>query len=127
MKKEKGQSLIEVLVALAVAIVVVLALVRVTTTSVRNAAFARNQALATKYAQETIEKIRAYRDETDWTTFINNCESPPGLSNLPPPFSRTITCSGSEDDKRNILVEVSWVDAHGTHKSELKTRLTNWR
>lgn len=127
MKKNQGQSLIEMVVAIAVVLIVIVALVAITTVSIRNANFSRNQALATKYAQEGIEKVRAYRDQVDWETiFISNCQNPPGLTPPPSPFARTITCFGS-GDTREAKVVVSWADAQGTHKSELTTRLTNWK
>jgi len=127
MKKTSGQSLLEMLVAIAVVLIVIVALVTVTTISVRNASFSRNQALATKYAQETIEKIREYRAKVDWNTFVDNCHTPPDLPSLPSPFSRTISCSKSGGDSREITVNISWTDAKGTHKSELTTRLTKWK
>jgi Tfp pilus assembly protein PilV len=60
---QKGQSLIEVVIALSIAIIVAVAFTNVTITSVRNAQFAKNQNLATKYAQQTIEYLRAIRDQ----------------------------------------------------------------
>jgi len=125
MKKAKGQSLIEVVVAIGIVVIVIVALVAVTTVSVRNASFSRNQALATKYAQEAIEKIRDYRARVAWDIFTNNCQNPPDLPSIPSSFSRTISCSGS-GDSREIKVTVSWTDFKGTHKSELTTRLTKW-
>ncbi|HUS59771.1 MAG TPA: prepilin-type N-terminal cleavage/methylation domain-containing protein [Nevskiaceae bacterium] len=124
MRREKGQSLIEVLVALAVMAIVILALVRVTTVSIRNATFAKNRALATKYAQEGMEKVRAYRDEVVWETFTSNC--PPTLDALPLPFTRTVACTGSGDE-RDIIVIVSWSEAGIPHESKLVTHLTNWK
>lgn len=126
--KEKGQSLIEVVGALAIALIVILALVRVTVTSMRNANFAKNQALATQYAQEGMEKIRAYRDQNDWSTFVANCNTT--LTSLvpPTPFSLSpasgCTCGA---DSCTITEVITWTDAQGTHKSELTTRLTNWQ
>lgn len=60
--KDQGQSLMEVVVAVAAAILVVSALVFATIFSLRNANFAKNQAQATKLAQEGIERVRAGRD-----------------------------------------------------------------
>ena len=54
----RGQSIIEVVVALALIAVVVLGLVKVTIISINNASFARDQQGATKYAQEGIENAR---------------------------------------------------------------------
>ena len=126
---EKGQALLEIVVALAVVVIVVSALVKLITISIKNASFARNESLATKYAQEAIEKVRAYRDENTWDAFVSSCSSKPdlGLSDPPPPFSLLpISCADS-GDSRTVKVTVSWTDAQGTHESELTTYLTNWQ
>lgn len=60
--QQKGQSLLEVIVAVAVGILVVSALVFATIFSLRNANFAKNQTQATKYAQAGIERVRVGRD-----------------------------------------------------------------
>lgn len=62
MRSEVGQSLVELIVVVAVIIIVLGALVFATIASIRNASFAKNQAQATKYAQEGLEKVRAGRD-----------------------------------------------------------------
>lgn len=130
MRREKGQSLVEVLIALAVILVVVLALVVAVTYSIRNAAFGRNQALATKYAQENLERIRAYKEQNTWATFTANCNNASAMSLLAPPLPfnlGAINCNVISDDSREVTVVVSWVDSQGTHQSTLTTRLTNWR
>lgn len=58
----KGQTLIEVIVVAMVGILVVTALTFAVIFSLRNAGFAKNQAQATKLAQEGIEKVRGMRD-----------------------------------------------------------------
>ena len=126
MKKNQGQSLVEMVIAIGVVLIVIVALVAVTTISVRNASFSRNQVLATRYAQEAIEKIREYRASVDWNTFTLNCQNPPNLSSISSFFSRTITCEDN-GDSRKITVTILWTDAKGTHKSELITRLTKWK
>lgn len=60
----KGQSLVELIVVVAVIVIVVGALVFATIASIRNASFAKNQAQATKYAQEGLERVRSGRDRT---------------------------------------------------------------
>lgn len=62
--KESGQSLLEVIIAMTVGILVVVALVFATVFSLRNAAFAKNSAQATKLAQEGIERVRTGRDRS---------------------------------------------------------------
>lgn len=62
MLSEKGATLMELVVVVAVAAIVVGALVFATIASLRNASFSKNQAQATKLAQEGIERVRAGRD-----------------------------------------------------------------
>lgn len=62
MYSEKGQTLLEMVVVIAVALLVVSALTFATIASLRNSQFAKNQAQATKLAQEGVEKVRSIRD-----------------------------------------------------------------
>jgi len=128
-----GQSLIEMVVAIAVVVIVILALVAITTTSIRNAAFSRNQVLATKYAQGWIEEARGLRDSQPESSFFvdGSCTVPISAAGI---FNRSRTCNltteiidGQEKKTMTVVVTVSWTDAQGTHKSELTTRLTNWK
>lgn len=59
---EKGQSLIEALLALAFAVVIITAVVIAVITSLNNTTFTRNQNLASQYAQEGIDIARNMRD-----------------------------------------------------------------
>jgi len=129
--KEKGQSLIEVVAALAIALLVLLALVRVTIVSMRNANFAKNQALATQYAQEAMEWIRSQRD-ADWGNLSANTYCLNTLSwstgtcgyTLDGIFKREAVLTPDGTDKFLVTVTVSW--ASGEHKSELTSYLTEW-
>ncbi len=134
MSKESGQSLVEMIVAIAVMIVVVTALISVTTTSMRNASFSRDQALATKYAQDAIENVRSQRDHLNsWNAFATECikiNCGTILSGVSYPSLFTLACNcgcPAPGDMCEVTVSVSWTDAKGGHKSELKTRLTNWK
>lgn len=60
----KGQTLLEVIVTSAVGILVVSALTFAVIFSLRNATLAKNQAQATKLAQEGIERVRSGRDKS---------------------------------------------------------------
>ena len=64
-----GQSLYEVIFALGIAALVLTGIVSLAATSVRNSAFTRNNAQATKYAQEATEWLRGERD-ADWGAFV---------------------------------------------------------
>lgn len=59
---EAGQTLLELIVVVTVSVLVVGALVFATIASLRNASFSKNQAQATKLAQEGIERVRTARD-----------------------------------------------------------------
>ncbi|MBU3957076.1 prepilin-type N-terminal cleavage/methylation domain-containing protein [Patescibacteria group bacterium] len=124
-KRRNGQSLIEVLAALAVVVIVILALITVTTISIRNATFAKNQSLATNYAQELIEKARDLRDSDKEAFFTDEslCDKP---TDSVPPFTLERVCTLVGEDKMQVLATATWTDAHGDHKSELYTELTKW-
>lgn len=122
--REKGQTLVEVVVALGVAILVITALVAATTTAVRNAQFAKNQSLATKYAQEGMEKARTLRDQNP-TSFWNKSGSESEAIGI---FTRVTTYNELENDKKmEVKVTVSWTEGSRTHKSEQVSYLTKWQ
>lgn len=62
---QKGQTLLELLVVMTIVSVVIGGLVFAIIGSIRNASFAKNQAEATKFAQEAIERVRSGRDRDD--------------------------------------------------------------
>jgi len=125
MKKNNGQSLVEMVVAVGILVLVILALVALTTVSIHNASFSRNQALATKYAQEWIEEARKLRDTQPESDFFvdKSCSA----SDVVGIFTRTRTCKLIDENTMEVKVIVSWADAKGTHKSELTTYLTKWK
>lgn len=71
LNNQKGQSLIELLVVITIVVIVVGALVFAIIASIRNATFAKNQAQATKLAQEGIEKTRSVRDRDDSVSYLS--------------------------------------------------------
>ena len=86
---ERGQSLLEVVIALAVIVIIVGALTFATISSIRNAQVAKARAQATKLAQEGIEWVRTGRDRNQsiagmastspcvdsWNASNTNCSS----------------------------------------------------
>lgn len=66
----RGQTLIEVLVALALAALIISAISIAVITSLNNAIFSKNQNSATQYAQEGMEIMKRLKD-TNWNTFNN--------------------------------------------------------
>ena len=68
-KSEKGQSLIEIIVALALASLVAVGLVRVTTTSIKGSRYSSDQSKITALAQKQIAKIVDHENQS--TSFWN--------------------------------------------------------
>jgi len=84
-KKEKGQTLIEVLIALAAAVAIISAIAITVVTSLSNVEFTKNQNLATQYAREGMEVVRQMA-RNSWPTFttftsVNYC-LPQGATSL---------------------------------------------
>ncbi len=147
LRKEKGQTLLEVLVALAVVVLVIVALIKATTYSLKGSDFSKTQALATRYAQEAIEWTRAERDKSwdnladrssaDGSTYCLTSLSWPGAGGCSESgfleadnrFKREVVLKnvGGEGNRIEVRVEVSWQDASGEHHSRLETYLSNWR
>ncbi len=127
MRERKGQSLIEVIVAMAVAIIIVGGLLVAVIVAVRNSQFAKSQVQATKYAEEGMENTRQQRD-TDWDTFWAKKDTTDGPAVISGTiFSRSVKyedVSGGADDKMKVTVTVSWTDTVGPHKSELVSYFT---
>ncbi len=80
---KKGQTLIEVLVALATSVVIASAIITLAIYSLNNTQFSKAQSLATQYAQEGMEIVRSIRDD-DYTTYQNLF--------LASPVTKTIYC-----------------------------------
>lgn len=153
MLNERGQSLFEVVVAIGLSALILTGVASLAAGSVRNSSFSRNNAQATKFAQDQIEWLRGRRD-AGWNAFTpslnSGCSGTFSLGGNCPitgtMFTRTatFTCSffnagtggtsivgcGSGGDSINIVdvaVAVNWSDAQGTHSVRSNTRFTNWR
>lgn len=148
-----AQSLFEVVFTLAVAAIVLTGIVSLAATAVRNSIFARNNALATRYAQETSEWLRQLRDSSSaWATFSGKASGFPGTSYclqslgavLPPSgncastayisdtrFIREATLilrtTDSLDDTVEAIIAVKWPDAQGLHEVKTTTQYTRWQ
>ena len=123
-KKESGQSIVEVLIAFVIIVVILLALVRITVSSIRNANFSKNEAIATQHSQELIEEARDLREQNSETFFVE--DGPCGKTDEISIFRRSRTCI-LDGDTMTVDVVVSWTDGSGIHQSELSTYLTDWK
>jgi Tfp pilus assembly protein PilV len=66
--REKGQSLIEVMVALGVSVIIVTAIVMAVVLAIVNTQFAKTQNLATYFAKQGLEILRQ-SSRSDWNNF----------------------------------------------------------
>ena len=142
-----GQSLFEVIFALAVASIVMIGIVTLAASSVRNSTFSRNNAFATRFVQETSEWLRELRDGNDWVTFssyangsgVTYCLPSLGVS-FPPQgtcaiddyingtiFIREVILTLISPDIVDVEITVEWSDAQGLHQIRSVTQLTNWQ
>ncbi len=138
----KGQTLIEVLIALGVVAVIVSSIAALITTSLSNAQFGRNQNQASVYGQEGMELVRRIRD-SDYPTFTTytgtycvakdqttlgvasgSCTTP----NIDTLFIRSIQIEqgGCGVNLARVIVSVSWNDSkcqagNSCHKSQLSS------
>ncbi len=69
----KGQSLFELIVAVAFISLVVLAVIGLATKSIDNSSFSRNRTLASRYTQSAVEWLRSQRDN-DWNAFASRAQ-----------------------------------------------------
>ncbi len=137
-----GQSLFEVIIALAISAIVITALVSLVSNSIQNAAFSRNKTLAANYAQEATEWIRGQRD-TDIDLFVLNAVGTRCLNSLSwngpcaagavipnTPFTRQTTFTTFNPGGKTIIevdVSVSWTDSKGSHETRSATNFSDWR
>lgn len=71
---QRGQSLIEVLIALAAAVAIAAAIAVTVITSLNNVDFTKNQNLATQYSREGLEVVRQLA-KNNWTNFTSTYQS----------------------------------------------------
>lgn len=151
-KKQSGQTLFELIMAISVCVVIVTAIVVVTTNSLSNSTFSKNNAGATRFSQEALEWVRSERDK-NWTTVYEKsgtvsqyyclpsltwptagaCGANQSIPNTV--FLRQISLTRRDLDGNisngqetvEVFVVVSWNDGSGLHQSTLTTQFTDWK
>lgn len=147
---EVGQSLFELVVAIAISALIIVAIVSLTTNSIQNSNFSKNKALAATYAQQATEWLRGQRD-TDPTIFFTTATTPAWcLQNLSSgfttpavnpvtdctgkipgtPFNRWVTFTQNLQGGKMVVeadVVVSWIDSQGMHEVISATNLADLR
>lgn len=152
MKFENGQSIFELVMAIAISALIVVAIVSLATLSIRNSGFSKNKALAATYVQQAAEWLRGQRGD-DMTVFetgivkaenvarcfnvlgwdsLNACPAGDKISGTP--FTREVTFSQTDTVKNGSVITVydadivvSWSDAQGIHEVASATSFSDWR
>ena len=149
--RQKGQSLFEVVLALAIATIIIVAMVALAASAVRNSNFSKNKTLATRYSQEATEWLRGERDadfdaffaraanplyclkSLSWTeATIGGCSAGQEIADTvfkrEVGFARsTIIVGGLPKNVVEAEVNVYWQDAQGVHEVRSVTNFTDWR
>lgn len=139
----KGQSLVEVLVAIAVVVVVLIALVAAVLVAVRGVRFSKEKVRANFLAQEGLEWVRNQRDSFGWADFagyasgtgqkyclqdlslgqLGDCGESQTIEAI---FTREVTLALAGSDGVKITVSVTWDDGNNQFASEVDTHLYRW-
>lgn len=143
----RGQSLFELVVAIAISALVIVAMVSLATNSIKNSNYSRNKALAASYAQQTTEWLRGQRDSAPDSFFVST-QTPswclPTLAFTKPiaissnctdvisdtVFRRWVSFTTSVPAGKNVVeadVTVSWTDSGGIHEVRSTTNFSDWR
>lgn len=136
----RGQSLVEVIVAVGIVILLVTGLLVGTTNAIRSSQFSTMKSRATRYSQEGLEITRNLRD-TSWVSFSAKsgpwCLSEDGTwtqgnptcpVNIANRFTRTMTFTWDAGNNRmKVDSLVSWKDGVAVHTSQIITYFTQWK
>lgn len=146
----RGQSLFELVVAIAISALVIVAIVSLVASSIRNANYSKNNGLASSFAQSATEWLRSERDR-NIGNFMVNAQSPkwcikdsplttsswsqvgacgandyiPGTIFLREARFTNTTVSGKTVVQTDVVV--TWTDAQGIHVVTNTTNFTDWR
>ena len=149
----KGQSMFELVIAIGVSALIIVILVSLVSSALQNAAFAKNETLAGKYAENATEWLRGQRDKStdvflteinkslgtqkcfnslDWTSTGPCTEGVVVDANSDAtPFTREIKFISLSNDPAKIIIEadatVYWTDSKGKHTVTSATDFSDWR
>ena len=144
---QEGQSLFEIMLALAVSTLIIVAIVSLASNAIRNTTYSRNKTLATRFSQEATEWLRGERD-ADFTVFetraliplyclpslswatssIGSCSSGQEIVNSI--FRREVTFATSLVNGKTLIqagIKVYWTDGQGQHEVRSVTNFSDWR
>ena len=142
-----GQTLLEAVVAISLVTLILSAIVSAINFSLSNTQYARNKALATKYAQEVVEWLRQQRESLGWSDFYNqatdtqrvyclnslaswpvsgSCAGGSVISGTSMTRQATLDGNAGNRDRVSINILITWPQGSRTASVELDTYLTQW-
>ena len=123
-KHAKGQTIIEVLIAIGAGVLILTTIASTAVITIRNARFSKQKTEALKYLQEGIENVRIARDNAaTWEDFMVLVWADESLSEG---MTRTTTVTMTQSDRVTVIVTVFWDDAQGRHEFSSTTLLSQW-
>lgn len=141
---QSGQSLFELVVAIAISALVIVAIVSLVTNALRSATFSKNNAAANALASQAVEWLRSERDN-DISVFLTNASTPywcfanldwttPGICAVGNQINSLFTREGNFQiatvSGKTIIqstIKVTWTDSQGDHEINNSTDFTDWR
>ena len=133
----RGQSLIEILIAISAITIVLVSLVAASTRALSGSVWARTQALATKFSEDQMEKIRSYRDRNglENITCADKCFLNDSLTKLTAlqiidvvSVWFTVAIPGTcPSGNRQVTAISEWADGAGTHQAKLISCFSLWQ
>jgi len=144
-----GQSLFEVILAIAVSAIILTGIVSLSSTSVNTSTVSKNKSQANRYTSQAMEFIRKEKAFTGWNAFrttigtdpwclkklefssdtAHACGSseylqdPVGINTI---FIRQLTILSATINEINFEIRVGWIDDKGTHETRTVSTLTDW-
>lgn len=144
-----GQSLFEVVVAVAVSSLIITAIVALAASSIQNSSYSRDKTIASNYVQETLEWLRQEKERDpalfrsyvvnitgadmtycfkslSWPVNPNTCSAEENIEDTK--FFREVTfpaCDGICDTGIvEVRITVTWQDSKGSHIISSSSELT---
>ena len=116
LKRSKGFSLIEVMIALVILAVALLALAGLMITTTKNTSFGGHMTEAATFAQDKLEQLRA----SPWAGIIAGADTQVGATGIS--YARSWTVAANPNgDQRWVTITINWTDP--TKKTNHSIRL----
>ena len=105
LKRSKGFSLIEVMIALVILAVALLALAGLMITTTKNTSFGGHMTEAATFAQDKLEQLRA----SPWAAIIAGADTAVGATGIS--YARSWTVADNPNgDQRWVTITMNWTD-----------------